>query len=59
MITFGTKMTLVRFQDEYYNYKGAVGNDMRETSKDDNRLAIRVFKTAFCVDTDTTFVYKM
>ena len=59
MIAFGMKTTLVRFQDEYYNYKGVVGNGTEEISKDDNGLVIGAFKAAFCADTDATFVYEM
>eukprot|EP00957_Ditylum_brightwellii_P048001 3645079-Ditylum_brightwellii.AAC.1 len=33
MIAFRKKTSLVRFQDEYYNYKGVVGNDTGGTSK--------------------------
>eukprot|EP00957_Ditylum_brightwellii_P197786 15067633-Ditylum_brightwellii.AAC.1 len=47
MIAFGMKTTLVRFQEEYYNYKGVVGNDIEDRSKDDNRLAIGAFEAAF------------
>eukprot|EP00957_Ditylum_brightwellii_P060369 4583604-Ditylum_brightwellii.AAC.1 len=53
------KTTLVRFQDKYYNYKGVVGNDMEETSDDDNGLAIGAFEAAFYADTGAMFVYVM
>eukprot|EP00957_Ditylum_brightwellii_P021202 1598352-Ditylum_brightwellii.AAC.1 len=59
MIAFGMKTTLVQFQDNYYNYKGVVGNDMVEASEDDNGLAIGAFESAFCADTGATFVYEM
>eukprot|EP00957_Ditylum_brightwellii_P156679 11925546-Ditylum_brightwellii.AAC.1 len=59
MIAFGTKTTLVGFQDEYYNYKGVVGNDTDNRSEDDNGLAIGAFKVAFCMDTCATFEYEM
>eukprot|EP00957_Ditylum_brightwellii_P078838 5994987-Ditylum_brightwellii.AAC.1 len=53
------KTTLVRFQDEYYNYKRVVGNDMVETNENDNSLAIGAFEVAFCADTGATYVYEM
>eukprot|EP00957_Ditylum_brightwellii_P139738 10648905-Ditylum_brightwellii.AAC.2 len=59
MIAFGMKTTLVQFQEEYYNYKGVVEDDMEGTSKDDNGLAIGAFEAVFCADTDVTYVYKM
>eukprot|EP00957_Ditylum_brightwellii_P049258 3737799-Ditylum_brightwellii.AAC.1 len=56
MITFGMKTTLVRFQDQYYNYKGAVDWDKTETNEDDNWLANGAYELAFCTDIHT---YKM
>eukprot|EP00957_Ditylum_brightwellii_P014199 1069460-Ditylum_brightwellii.AAC.1 len=59
MVAFGMKTTLVQFQDNYYNYKGVVGNDTETTNKDDNGLAIGAYEAAFCVDAGATFVYEM
>eukprot|EP00957_Ditylum_brightwellii_P100382 7651629-Ditylum_brightwellii.AAC.1 len=53
MIAFGMKTTLVRFQDQYYNYKGVVEDDMGRTSKDGNGLAIGAFEAVFCANTGT------
>eukprot|EP00957_Ditylum_brightwellii_P098257 7486461-Ditylum_brightwellii.AAC.1 len=55
MIAFGMKTTLVRFQDNYYNYKGVVGNDTETTNNNDNGLAIGAYKAAFCADAGATF----
>eukprot|EP00957_Ditylum_brightwellii_P107396 8195023-Ditylum_brightwellii.AAC.1 len=51
MIAFGMKTTLVRFQDQYFNYKGVVGNDEEQNDEDNNGLAIGAFEVAFCADT--------
>eukprot|EP00957_Ditylum_brightwellii_P074181 5636588-Ditylum_brightwellii.AAC.1 len=59
MIAFGMKMTLVRFQDKYYNYKGVVGNNTENRSKDNNGLAIGAFKDVFYADIGATFVDEM
>eukprot|EP00957_Ditylum_brightwellii_P000584 45073-Ditylum_brightwellii.AAC.1 len=52
-------MTLVRFQDQYFNYKGVVGNEEEQHDEDNNRLAIGAFGVAFCADTGATYVYEM
>eukprot|EP00957_Ditylum_brightwellii_P094479 7193906-Ditylum_brightwellii.AAC.1 len=44
---------MVRFQDQYFNYKGIVDNE------DNNGLAIGAFKAAFYADTGAAYVYKM
>eukprot|EP00957_Ditylum_brightwellii_P150809 11482776-Ditylum_brightwellii.AAC.1 len=59
MIAFGMKTTLVRFQDNYYNYKGVVENDTETTNDDDNGLAIGAYEAAFCADAGATFVYEI
>eukprot|EP00957_Ditylum_brightwellii_P059405 4510422-Ditylum_brightwellii.AAC.1 len=59
MINFGMKTTLVRFQEDYYNYKGVVGNDTDETNDDNNGLAIGAFEAAFCAAASATNVYEM
>eukprot|EP00957_Ditylum_brightwellii_P163793 12470185-Ditylum_brightwellii.AAC.1 len=59
MTMFGMKVTLVRFQDHYYNYKELVDARSKKGNKDDNNLAIGVFKVTFCADASTTFVYEM
>eukprot|EP00957_Ditylum_brightwellii_P089655 6827645-Ditylum_brightwellii.AAC.1 len=59
MIAFGMKTTLVRFQDEYYNYKGVVGSEEEQGNEDNNGLAIGAFEAAFCADTSATYVYEM
>eukprot|EP00957_Ditylum_brightwellii_P192812 14680801-Ditylum_brightwellii.AAC.1 len=52
-------MTLVRFQDQYFNYRGVVGNEEEQNDEDNNGLAIGAFKVAFCADTSATYVYEM
>eukprot|EP00957_Ditylum_brightwellii_P136815 10433000-Ditylum_brightwellii.AAC.1 len=59
MIAFGMKATLVRFQDQYFNYKGVVGNEEEQNDEDNNGLAIGAFKAAFCTDTSATCIYEM
>eukprot|EP00957_Ditylum_brightwellii_P108870 8304507-Ditylum_brightwellii.AAC.1 len=60
MIAFGMKTTLVRYKDEYYNYKGVVevGSENEEQSEDENGLAIGAYEAAFCADVSTAYVYK-
>eukprot|EP00957_Ditylum_brightwellii_P046459 3526279-Ditylum_brightwellii.AAC.1 len=50
MIAFGMKTTLVRFQDQYFNYNGVVGNEEEQNDEDNNGLAIGAFEAAFCTD---------
>eukprot|EP00957_Ditylum_brightwellii_P041008 3105033-Ditylum_brightwellii.AAC.1 len=59
MIAFGMKTTLVQFQDQYFNYKGVVGNEEEQNNEDNNGLAIGAFKAAVCADTSATYVYEM
>eukprot|EP00957_Ditylum_brightwellii_P095539 7277200-Ditylum_brightwellii.AAC.1 len=47
------------FQDQYFNYKGVVGNDEEQKDEDNNGLAIGAFEGAFCADTSATYVYEM
>eukprot|EP00957_Ditylum_brightwellii_P137731 10499968-Ditylum_brightwellii.AAC.1 len=53
------KTTLVRFQDQYFNYKGDVGSEEEQNNEDNNGLAIGAFEAAFCADTSATYIYKM
>eukprot|EP00957_Ditylum_brightwellii_P166859 12700441-Ditylum_brightwellii.AAC.1 len=55
MIAFAMKTTLVRFQDQYYNYKGVVGSEEELENEDSNGLAIGAFEAAFCTDTSATY----
>eukprot|EP00957_Ditylum_brightwellii_P060969 4628435-Ditylum_brightwellii.AAC.1 len=55
------KTTLVRYQDEFYNYKGAIkeGRENEENSEDENGISIGAFKAAFCTDVGATYAYEM
>eukprot|EP00957_Ditylum_brightwellii_P043527 3300165-Ditylum_brightwellii.AAC.1 len=59
MITFGMQTTIVQFQDQYYNYKGVVGEDETEANEDNNGLAIDAHESAFCADISATYTYEM
>eukprot|EP00957_Ditylum_brightwellii_P189236 14403764-Ditylum_brightwellii.AAC.1 len=59
MIAFGMKSTLIRYKDEYFNYKGVVGENKNDTNKDENGLLIGLYEAAFCADVGTTYVYEM
>eukprot|EP00957_Ditylum_brightwellii_P112524 8578278-Ditylum_brightwellii.AAC.1 len=59
MITFGMQTTLVRFQYQYYNYKGVVAGDKTEANEDNNGLAIGAYESAFCADISATYTYDM
>eukprot|EP00957_Ditylum_brightwellii_P076484 5812905-Ditylum_brightwellii.AAC.1 len=52
-------MTLVRFQDQYFNYKGVVGNEEEQNDEDNNGLTIGAFEVTFCADTSATYIYEM
>eukprot|EP00957_Ditylum_brightwellii_P151363 11526018-Ditylum_brightwellii.AAC.1 len=59
MSAFGMRMTLVHFQDCYYNYKGVVKEGTDNPNEVNNGLAIGAFKVKFCAGGGTTFVYEM
>eukprot|EP00957_Ditylum_brightwellii_P186047 14165037-Ditylum_brightwellii.AAC.1 len=59
MIAFGMKTPLVQFQDQYFNYKGVVGNKEEQNDEDNNGLVIGAFEAAFCADTSATYIYEM
>eukprot|EP00957_Ditylum_brightwellii_P134623 10263181-Ditylum_brightwellii.AAC.2 len=48
---------LVRFQDKYFNYVGAVKGDNNDEGS--NGLAIRAFELIFCADLCATYVFEM
>eukprot|EP00957_Ditylum_brightwellii_P119584 9123999-Ditylum_brightwellii.AAC.1 len=59
MIAFGMKAPLIRYQDEYFNYKGVVEESGIDGDEDENGLAIGGYESAFCADIGATYVYKM
>eukprot|EP00957_Ditylum_brightwellii_P068926 5231917-Ditylum_brightwellii.AAC.1 len=59
MITFGMKSTLIRYKDEYFNYKGVVGEKESDNNEVENGLAIGAYEVVFCADVGATYVYKM
>eukprot|EP00957_Ditylum_brightwellii_P196289 14955091-Ditylum_brightwellii.AAC.1 len=59
MIAFGMKATLIRYHNEYFNYKGVVEENGIDGNEDENGLAIREYESAFCVDVGATYVYEM
>eukprot|EP00957_Ditylum_brightwellii_P066427 5042783-Ditylum_brightwellii.AAC.1 len=59
MIASGMKTTLVRFQDQYYNYKGVVNDKDEETNKGNNGLAIGAFESIICADKSALYTCKM
>eukprot|EP00957_Ditylum_brightwellii_P058218 4414699-Ditylum_brightwellii.AAC.1 len=59
MIAFGMKSTLTCYMDEYFNYKGVIGDNANDTDEDENGLAIGLYKAAFCANVGATYVYEM
>eukprot|EP00957_Ditylum_brightwellii_P013067 986912-Ditylum_brightwellii.AAC.2 len=59
MIAFRMKSTLIGYKDEYFNYKGVVGENKNDNNEDENGLAIGAYEAAFCADVGATYVYKM
>eukprot|EP00957_Ditylum_brightwellii_P035672 2704652-Ditylum_brightwellii.AAC.1 len=58
MIAFGMKATLIRYQDEYFNYKGVTEEGVNDGDEDENRLVIGAYEAAFCADMGATYVYE-
>eukprot|EP00957_Ditylum_brightwellii_P049744 3772470-Ditylum_brightwellii.AAC.1 len=50
---------LMKFKDQYFNYKGAAGEDNSEANADDNGLAIGLFESAFCADMCATYIFEI
>eukprot|EP00957_Ditylum_brightwellii_P003843 291853-Ditylum_brightwellii.AAC.1 len=44
MIAFGKKSTLICYRNEYFNYKGVVGEDRKGNDEDKNGLAIGAYE---------------
>eukprot|EP00957_Ditylum_brightwellii_P054139 4100745-Ditylum_brightwellii.AAC.1 len=59
MIAFGMKVTLIRYQDEYFNYKGVMEESEIDGNEDENGLVIRGYESAFCADVGATYIYEM
>eukprot|EP00957_Ditylum_brightwellii_P019434 1466154-Ditylum_brightwellii.AAC.1 len=55
MIAFGMKATLIIYCDEYFNYKGVVGENVNDDDEDENGLAIGAYEAAFCADVGATY----
>eukprot|EP00957_Ditylum_brightwellii_P172810 13155759-Ditylum_brightwellii.AAC.1 len=53
------KSTLIWHKDEYFNYKGVVGENKNDNDEDENGLAIGAYEAAFCADVGATYVYEM
>eukprot|EP00957_Ditylum_brightwellii_P144140 10981983-Ditylum_brightwellii.AAC.1 len=59
MIAFRIKTTLIRYRDEYFIYKGVVGENGSNGDEDEKKIAIGGYESAFCADVGATYVYKM
>eukprot|EP00957_Ditylum_brightwellii_P134113 10224615-Ditylum_brightwellii.AAC.1 len=52
-------MTLVWFQDKYYNYKGVIKEDGETEDKDENGSVVGALDAEYYVNVETTYFYEM
>eukprot|EP00957_Ditylum_brightwellii_P196643 14982635-Ditylum_brightwellii.AAC.1 len=55
MIAFSMKSILIRYKNEYFNYKGVINDEANDDDEDENGLAIGLYKAAFCADVGATY----